>query len=215
MRQAIAIDGPAGSGKSTVAKRLAEELGMMYLDTGAIYRAITLAVLERNISPTDFSKIRELLSEIHLTISDDGISLNGKNVSSLIRSKDVTAAVSDVCSDATVRHFATSIERKIAGERPSILDGRDIGTVVLPDARLKIFLTASPEVRAKRRLHDEKNTSEESYEEILEAIKRRDTIDSTRAVDPLRQAEDAIYLDSSDMSIDQTVEAILDLWRRQ
>lgn len=210
MSHTIAIDGPAGSGKSTIAKRLAARLGFTHLDTGAMYRAITLFCLQEGMDLNDETAVVESLDRIRLRVSPDAIVLNGTDVTEEIRSVAVNAHVSLVSSYAGVREHLVAMQRRIASAQDSILDGRDIGTVVLPQADLKIYLTASPEVRAKRRLHDEKNTSRQSYEEILKAIQERDLYDSNRALSPLRPAEDAVILDTSAMSLDEVTERIVE-----
>ena len=210
--KAIAIDGPAGSGKSTVARRLATELHMAYLDTGAMYRAMTYYVLTHGIDPADEEAIRAALPNIRLRLRADGIWLNGEDVRVPIRSDEVTREVSVVCSYFDVRQKATQLQRELAAEEPSILDGRDIGTVVLPEACLKIFLTASPEARAWRRLHDEKHHSDMTYEQVFDSLRVRDYKDSHREIAPLRMAEDAILIDSSSMTIDEVVAEIRRLW---
>lgn len=214
-RQAIAIDGPSASGKSTIARLLADRLNMDYLDTGAMYRAITLFVLESGADPNNEKEVNALLDRVDITFQEGDIFVNGKNSSREIRTDAVTGAVSAVSSYQKVREKMVDQQRKIAGDQPAILDGRDIGTVVLPDALLKIFLTASPEVRAQRRVNDERSSSTMDYEDILQAIKKRDHFDSHRAISPLRPAEDAVYIDSSEMTIDQVLEKIQELWEER
>ncbi|WP_019134391.1 (d)CMP kinase [Kallipyga massiliensis] len=214
-RQAIAIDGPSASGKSTIARLLADRLHMDYLDTGAMYRAITLFALESGVDPENEEEVNRLLDRVEITFNDGDILVNGKVCTREIRTDEVTRAVSPVSSYKKVREKMVDQQRKIAGDRPVILDGRDIGTVVLPDALLKIFLTASPEVRAQRRLKDDKSSSTMDYQALLVSIKKRDDFDSHRAISPLRPAEDAILIDSSDMTIDQVLEKIQGLWEEK
>lgn len=210
MTYRIAIDGPAGSGKSTVAKQLAFRLGFTHLDTGAMYRAVTLFCLNEGIDLEDEDAVVGACARMDLHLFPDRIVLNGEEVTQAIRSDRVSAEVSLVSSYGGVREQLVERQREMAAHQNAILDGRDIGTVVLPDADLKIFLTASPEVRAKRRMKDEKNTSERSYEDILEAIKARDAFDSQREIAPLRPAQDALWLDTSEMTLEEVVNRILE-----
>lgn len=212
----IAIDGPAGAGKSTIAKLLAKRLNIVYVDTGAMYRAIGLFCLQKNIDIEDEEKINDYIDDIEVEIiydnGDQQVILNGRNVSDDIRTEQVSWAASTTCKYARVREKMVSLQRKLAEKTDVVMDGRDIGSVVLPNAELKIFLTASPEVRAQRRYLEncEKNISC-SYEEILENIKKRDLQDTTRQNSPLVQVEDAILLDSSDMTIDEVTAEIMKL----
>lgn len=208
----IAIDGPAASGKSTVAKIIAKRLNFNYLDTGAMYRALTLFVLENNIDPNDEKTIDNIVENVKVDINGSTTLLNGKNVSNEIRSNPVTAHVSKVCAYASVRSHMVDEQRRIANSSDTgvILDGRDIGTNVFPNATLKIFLTASYDVRANRRYLDNKERNIESNLEELKAdLIRRDKADSSRPIAPLKQAEDAFLLDNSNMSIDETADFII------
>ncbi len=215
MIKAIAIDGPSASGKSTIAKMLAKKLKMNYLDTGAMYRAITLYVLNKGIDPEDEGAVNGILSEIDLSVVNNRVILNGEDVTGLIRTDAIDKAVSPVSSFGPVRKMLVAMQRKIGKETSVILDGRDIGTVVLPDAALKIFLTASPEVRAQRRMDDRKSSSNMNFDQMLEAVKRRDYLDSHREISPLKPADDAIILDSSDMGLDEVVAEIENLWKER
>lgn len=212
MTKTIAIDGPSGSGKSSVADRLAETLQMAHLDTGAMYRAITLDLLEQGIEINEEKSVEERLKKLDLRIEKDRVFLGKRDVTARVRADDVTRNVSVVSGYRAVREKMVAMQQQIASSADIILDGRDIGTVVLPHADLKIFLTASPEERAKRRLQDKKSTSSMAYEEVLADIRRRDQYDSTRAISPLRQAEDAVCIDSSNMTIDEVVERIIQEW---
>lgn len=212
MTKTIAIDGPSGSGKSSVADRLAETLQMAHLDTGAMYRAITLDLLEQGIEVNEEKSVEERLKKLDLRIEKDRVFLGKRDVTARVRADDVTRNVSVVSGYRAVREKMVAMQQQIASSADIILDGRDIGTVVLPHADLKIFLTASPEERAKRRLQDKKSTSSMAYEEVLADIRRRDQYDSTRAISPLRQAEDAVCIDSSNMTIDEVVERIIQEW---
>ena len=201
----VAIDGPAGSGKSTISKQVCNILGFVHIDTGAMYRAVTLEALNRGLdleNPDSYS----FLDEITITYENDKIYLNGKSVGREIRSTRVADNVSTVAKMAVVRHKMVELQQKAAQHGKVIMDGRDIGYVVLPNADVKIFLTASVEERAKRRfLENQATGKEETYEEILESIIARDFKDSNRDLNPLRQASDAILLDTTNMNIDEVV----------
>lgn len=203
----IALDGPSGSGKSTIANLLADKLKISYLNTGSMYRALTLYFLENNIKKSENIDIK-ILKKINIDINEDKVFLNGKDVSQEIRDKEVTENVSWVSSIPVVREYLVEMQRKISKNKSIILDGRDIGTVVFPDAKYKFYLDASSFVRAKRRL--EQNEIDKSFEEIKKDIEKRDYLDSHREISPLKKAEDAIEIDSSDLTIDQTIEKILE-----
>ena len=204
----VALDGPAGSGKSSISKLVADKFGFTHIDTGAMYRAVTLEALRRKINIENEEEYG-FLEDTKVIYLKNKVYLNGEDVSSEIRKPSVTNSVSTCCKYKTVREFLVKYQRDSASSGQVIMDGRDIGTVVLPDADLKIFLTASPEVRAKRR-YDEilaKGGSVE-YDVILEEIKVRDYKDSTREISPLKQAQDAILIDTSYLTIDEVVEKI-------
>ena len=212
----IAIDGPAGAGKSATAIAVAKELDFIYVDTGALYRGIGLYVIRKGGDPTSILDVIPLLAEIKIEMRHiDGtqhILLNGEDVSSFIRSESVSAAASGVSAIPAVRDFLFDMQRDIAEKNNVIMDGRDIGTAVLPDAELKIFLTAKPEVRAERRYKQliEKG-AEAVYEDILEEVIQRDYKDSHREFRPLRPAEDSILIDNSELSFNETAEKIISL----
>ena len=203
----IALDGPSGSGKSTIANLLADKLKISCLNTGSMYRALTLYFLENNIKKSENIDIK-ILKKINIDINEDKVFLNGKDVSQEIRDKEVTENVSWVSSIPVVREYLVEMQRKISKNKSIILDGRDIGTVVFPDAKYKFYLDASSFVRAKRRF--EQNEIDKSFEEIKKDIEKRDYLDSHREISPLKKAEDAIEIDSSDLTIDQTIEKILE-----
>ncbi len=212
----IAIDGPAGAGKSTAARMAAAKLGFIYVDTGALYRTVGVAALRRGIRTDDREKVAAMLPEITAELKfENGIQhvfLNGEDVSDAIRKPEASMAASNVSAIPAVRAFLFGLQKEIAKNNNVIMDGRDIGTVILPDAQLKIFLTASAEVRAKRRFDElaEKGTPVE-YDALLDEIKQRDYNDSHRAAAPLKAAEDAVPLDSSDLTLDEVVNRITEL----
>lgn len=205
----VAIDGPAGSGKSTISKKVCSILGFVHIDTGAMYRAVTLEALNRGVDLEDPNSY-DFLDEISIIYENDKILLNGKSVGREIRSTRVADNVSTVAKMAVVRHKMVELQQKAAQDGKIIMDGRDIGYVVLPNANVKIFLTASVEERAKRRfLENQLAGKKETYEEILENIISRDFKDSNRDLNPLRQADDAILLDTTIMNIDEVVSEIV------
>ena len=209
----VAIDGPAGAGKSTLARRLAAELGYIYVNTGAMFRTIGLYALRAGKDPKDNEAVNALLPEISLKFAFIGgeqhIYLNGEDVSTAIRTEEVGMAASAVGANPEVRAFLLGMQRDMAKTQDVLMDGRDIGTVVLPDATVKIFLTASPEARATRRWKEyQQKGVEVSYEEVLADVRQRDYQDTHRAAAPLRQADDAQLLDTSEMNFEQSLEAM-------
>jgi cytidylate kinase len=212
----IAVDGPAGAGKSTIAKRVAKELGIIYVDTGAMYRAMGLYVKRKGLDGLDEAAVSACVDEIDISLSfQDGeqcVLLNGENVNGLIRTPEISAMASHISAYAAVRRKLVSEQQKIAAGTDLIMDGRDIGSCVLPDAALKIYLTASSAVRGKRR-HDEMVEKGEAcdLETIIKEIEERDYRDMHREISPLVQVSDAVLVDSSDMTIDQVVDTILTL----
>ena len=210
----IAIDGPAGAGKSTIAKRLAKELGYYYVDTGAIYRTVAYFMDLLDVSPKDVDGVSRYIDELTIEIEydEDGLQhmiMNGMDVTEDIRTPDISQKASLVSAHGVVRDMLRDMQRGVAKKHNVIMDGRDIGTVVLPRAQIKIFLTASAEVRAQRRyLELQAKGSKDSFEKVLSEIKKRDHQDSTRAIAPLKQAKDAILVDTSEMNIDGAVAAI-------
>ncbi|MCX3067845.1 MAG: (d)CMP kinase [Cetobacterium sp.] len=208
----IALDGPAGSGKSTIAKVIAKNFGLTYLDTGAMYRMVALYILENNIDFNNVADVENILNNIKVDIIDDKFILNGKDVSLEIRTPEVTKIVSPVSAIKAVRVKLVDLQREISKGKKVILDGRDIGTVVFPNADLKVFLVASPEERAKRRVKDYASKGiTEDFETVLKDILERDHTDSTRKESPLKKAEDAIEVDTSFLNIEESVQAISNL----
>lgn len=223
----IALDGPSGSGKSTVAKKIADQLGLVYIDTGAMFRATAYALQHTGI---DFTKSNLNETENHL-ITDffqkhrfqyapsPGvlIQLDNLNLTDVIREHQISKLASEVSKHQVIREFLKLWQRAIVKDRPAILDGRDIGTIIFPNALLKVFLTASPEERAQRRFEELKQRGQEdvSYQMILQDIKERDYQDMTRVIAPLKRAEDGIELDSSGKTVSQIVDEIVELWKQK
>ncbi len=203
----VAIDGPAGSGKSTIAKRLAEALGLEYLDTGAMYRAVTFAVLDGGIDPADETAVAALVGPLDIVVRGSGtVLVEGTDATEAIRTAEVNRNVSVVAAQAAVRTELVGRQRAWAKARGGgVLEGRDIGSAVFPDAMAKIYLTASPQVRAERRAHQIGQTDPAEIRAMADELARRDELDSTRAIDPLAQAEGAIRFDTSDLTIDEVV----------
>ncbi len=212
----IAIDGPSGAGKSTVAKALAKKLGIVYVDTGALYRTVGYAAIERGVGTKDAEGLAVMLPDIHIDVRyEDGVQcvyLNGENLGDRIRRPEISMAASDVSSVPVVRAFLLDTQRDIARRNSVVMDGRDIGTVILPDADVKIFMVASAEARALRRTKElEEKGMPSSYEDVLREMKERDAQDSGRAIAPAIPAPDAVHLDNSGMSVEESVQAVVDL----
>ena len=213
----IAIDGPGGAGKSTIARRAAAELGFVYVDTGAIYRAVACAALSHGIDPSDEAAVSALLPSLQLELrwTEDGVQhvwLNGADISAQLRTPEVSTAASRVSALPVVRQFLLEQQRVVARTHDVIMDGRDIGTVVLPDADLKIYLTASTEERARRRcLELSERGTPKAYEEVLREINERDYQDMHRDIAPLREAEDAVHFDTSKLNFEESERALLNL----
>ncbi len=205
----VAVDGPAGSGKSTISKLVAKRFNLTYLDTGAMYRMMAYKFLKEGIDLENTDRILEVLDSVEIDMKGENFYVDNEDVTLKIRTPKITAIVSEVAAIKEVREELVDLQRKISKGKNVILDGRDIGTVVFSNANLKIFLVATPEERAKRRVLDFKNKGIiESYEDVLKEIIRRDKFDSTRKESPLKKAEDAIEIDTSFMEIEEVVEAI-------
>lgn len=220
MNYNIAIDGPAGAGKSTIAKRIAKELGFIYVDTGAMYRAMTYFFVKENVEKEDAAAMSRLCQDADITITyqngEQQVMLNGKNVTPYLRTEEVGNLASVVAANGDVRKKLVELQQKLAQKESVVMDGRDIGTVVLPDATLKVYLTASPKTRALRRF---KELTEKdipcNIEEIEKDIMERDKRDMEREISPLKQAEDAVLVDSSDRNIEEVVSHIIRLFRER
>ncbi|MEE0865391.1 MAG: (d)CMP kinase [Clostridia bacterium] len=215
----VAIDGPAGAGKGTITKLVGEKKNLIYIDTGALYRCVTLYMIRNNIDLDEIEKIKELLNKINIELkkenNEDLVFLDGEDVSKLIREKEVNELVSQVSHIVEVRKNITNLSRKIAKGKNVIMEGRDIGTNVFPNADVKIYLDATPEERAKRRLKQNiEKGIDIPYEEILKNIIFRDNNDKTSSVAPLKQAEDAFYIDSSNMTIEEVVNRVIEIIER-
>lgn len=211
---AVAIDGPSGAGKSTIAKAVADKLSIIYVDTGALYRTIGLAVWRRGISMEDTAGILSVLYAIRVELvyraGSQRVLLDGEDVSDLIRTPEISMYASKVSALPEVRAFLLDLQRNMAREYSVVMDGRDIGTVILPDAEVKIFLTASDEKRAERRWRELREKGQQvSLTEVLGDMRRRDAQDSARAVAPLRRAEDALLVDTSGLTLEESIAAVL------
>ena len=217
----IASDGPSGAGKSTMAKAVAAKLGCVYLDTGAIYRTVAYHMILMGISPKDRDGVNRLIDDVNIDIRfpGDGVQhmiLNGFDVTDELRTPEMSRGASQVSAHPAVREVLLDLQRDMAKKNNVVMDGRDIGTVVLPDADVKIYLTASAQARAQRRCRElEQRGTPEPFEKVLADIEKRDWDDSHRAAAPLRQAEDAVLVDTTDLSFDQSREVLLDIIRRR
>ena len=212
----VAIDGPAGAGKGTITKLVGEKKNLIYIDTGALYRCVTLYMIRNKISLDDTDKIKEFLNKINIELkkenNEDLVFLNGEDVTKLIREKEVNELVSQVSHIIEVRENITNLSRKIAEGKNVIMEGRDIGTNVFPNADVKIYLDATPEERARRRMkQNQEKGIDIPFEEILKNIIFRDNNDITSTVAPLKQAEDAFYIDSSDIPIEKVVDKVIEI----
>jgi len=210
----LAMDGPVGAGKSTIAAAVAQRLGILHLDTGAMYRAVGLTALRRGVDLSDERAVSELCGQLRMDVSHESDGqhtlVDGEDVTAHLRTQEVSMVASTVAKYAGVRRAMVAIQQRLAAEKPMLLDGRDIGTRVLPNATVKIFLTASAEERARRRYEElRRKGAADTYEQVLVDLRRRDDQDTHRAVDPLRAAEDAVIVDTTELTFDQVVEEIL------
>jgi len=209
LRISVAIDGPAGAGKSTIAKLVGEKYDLMYINTGAMYRAVALQATENNLSPEKINDICDLICHMEMHFENDDLILNGENIQEKITMPNISSIVSGYASIPEVRSILVKLQRDMSSKFDVIMDGRDIGTVVLKDAKFKFFLTASPEERAKRRFKElQERNLECSYDQILKDIIDRDYKDTHRATDPLRKADDAIEIDTTSLDINGVVNKI-------
>ena len=213
MHYAIAIDGPAGAGKSTIARRVAKELELIYVDTGALYRAIGYHVTQQGIEPTDAPAVIAALTGLTVSLDyvngEQRVFVNGADVSDYIRTPAISMAASRVSAIPAVREFLLDVQRNMAATRSVIMDGRDIGTTILPSADVKVFLTASPESRAQRRYAElQEKGDPATYDEVLADMVKRDYEDTHRETSPLRQAEDAVLVDTSELDLEQSITAV-------
>lgn len=218
---AVAIDGPAGAGKSSVAKAVGKQLGLLYVDTGALYRTVGLAALRNGVDPSSKAEVEALLKEISVEMdfsetSGQVVLLNGEDVTGLIRTPEVSMTASDISALPIVREYLLGLQRNIAKTKNVIMDGRDIGTVVLPDAQVKIFLTASPESRAERRYKELVEKGEKTtVKDVLRDVIKRDYNDTNRKAAPLRPAEDSVLVDTTNLDFDGSVEAVAKIIRER
>lgn len=205
----VAIDGPGGTGKSTIAKAIAERFEIEYIDTGAMYRALGLKASKLGIDPDDEAAVKAMLDDTEIDFEDGRTMLDGKDVSGLIRTNEISMAASNYSKLAIVRAKVDEVSRHLAATKDVVMEGRDIGTTVIPDAEVKIFMTASPEIRAKRR-YDQlvEQGKPADYDRIFKETQERDYQDSHREVSPLRQADDAIFLDSSNMTLEENIDEV-------
>ena len=208
----VAIDGPGGTGKSTIAKATAARFGLEYIDTGAMYRALGLKALRNGVDASDEDAVREMLAATSIDFVSGQTHLDGEDVSGLIRTNEISMAASNISKLAIVRAKVDEVSRYLASTKDVVMEGRDIGATVIPDAEVKIFMTAAPEVRAKRRYEQLLAAGKEAdYDTIFNEIQARDYQDSHREVNPLRAADDAVFLDTSDMSIEENIDAVADI----
>ena len=215
----ITIDGPAGAGKTTVSRALADRLGYRYIDTGALYRGVALAAQIRGVDSENDDDLKQLCSDLELTFAGaeegPGLLLNGENISDRIRTPEITMLASAVSARPVVREFLLDLQKDLGREKAAVFEGRDMGTVVFPDADLKFFLNATAPTRAQRRYEEQKSKSSQSLEEVQRDIRQRDSNDSTRDVAPLKPAVDAITIDSTKLNADEVVDLMVSYIRKQ
>ncbi len=208
----VAIDGPGGTGKSTIAKAIAADFGLEYIDTGAMYRAIALKSIREGVAADDVPAVENMLASTVIDFAGGVTYLDGEDVGGLIRTNEISMAASDISKLACVRAKVDEVSKHLAATKNVVMEGRDIGTIVIPDAEVKIFMTAAPEIRARRRYNQLLDAGKEAdYDQIFEEIKARDYQDSHRSLNPLKQADDAVYLDTSHMSLEENIKTIADI----
>lgn len=208
----VAIDGPGGTGKSTIAKAVAERLGLEYIDTGAMYRSIALKSIRKGVDAEDEPAVVDMLSDTVIDFNDNKVYLDGEDVSGLIRTNEISMAASTISKLGPVRAKVDEVSRRLASTKNVVMEGRDIGTAVIPDAEVKIFMTADSSVRAMRRYKQLLEQGKPAdLDEIKEDIEKRDYQDSHREINPLKQADDAVFMDTSDMSIEENIDAVCEL----
>ena len=208
----VAIDGPGGTGKSTIAKAIAADFGLEYIDTGAMYRAIALKSIREGVAADDVPAVENMLASTVIDFAGGVTYLDGEDVGGLIRTNEISMAASDISQLACVRAQVDEVSKHLAATKNVVMEGRDIGTIVIPDAEVKIFMTAAPEIRARRRYNQLLDAGKEAdYDQIFEEIKARDYQDSHRSLNPLKQADDAVYLDTSHMSLEENIKTIADI----
>ncbi len=208
----VAIDGPGGTGKSTIARAVAERFGIEYIDTGAMYRSIALKSLREGVSAADEASVKEMLESTDIDFRDGRVWLDGEDVGGLIRTNEISMAASNISKLPCVRAKVDELSKRLAATKDVVMEGRDIGTAVIPDAEVKIFMTADPMVRAKRR-YDQliEQGKEADLDKIAEEIRERDYQDSHRELNPLKQAEDAVFLDTTNMTIEENINAVAEI----
>ena len=208
----VAIDGPGGTGKSTIAKAVAERLGLEYIDTGAMYRSIALKSIKTGVDAEDEPAVVDMLTNTVIDFEDNRVYLDGEDVSGLIRTNEISMAASTISKLGPVRAKVDEVSRRLASTKNVVMEGRDIGTAVIPDAEVKIFMTADSAIRARRRYNQLLEQGKPAnLEEIKEDIEKRDYQDSHREINPLKQADDAVFMDTSDMSIDENIDAVCEV----
>ena len=208
----VAIDGPGGTGKSTIAKAIAADFGLEYIDTGAMYRAIALKSIREGVAADDVPAVENMLASTVIDFAGGVTYLDGEDVGGLIRTNEISMAASEISKLACVRAKVDEVSKHLAATKNVVMEGRDIGTIVIPDAEVKIFMTAAPEIRARRRYNQLLDAGKEAdYDQIFEEIKARDYQDSHRSLNPLKQADDAVYLDTSHMSLEENIKTIADI----
>lgn len=209
MKDIITIDGPSGAGKSTIAKLLAQKLGYSYLDTGALYRAVAWKIKEEKSDPENEKELKSLLQETDIVFEGNSVKVNGTDVTSRIRSPEIGELSSKVSAKPIVREYLFTVQRQIGLKGKVVIEGRDIGTVIFPEAKHKFFLDASPEERGKRRYEELKKNSDLTLESTIKSIKKRDERDSTRKNSPLKKTGDMVYIDTSNLTIEEVIKKIL------